>query len=57
MCWRSGAERAELRVDFASRNYRLAVTHGGVLRSLDLSALAEEPPDLGVRKGLRATSA
>jgi len=57
MCWRSGAERAELRVDFASRNYRLAVTHGGVLRSLDLSALAEEAPELGVRKGLRATSA
>src|SRR6185436_2744756 len=44
MRWRSGAERAELRVDFASRDYRLVVTDDGVLRSLDLHALAEEAP-------------
>jgi sucrose phosphorylase len=57
MRWRSGAERAELRVDFASRDYRLVVTDDGVVRSLDLSALAEEPAELGVRKEVRATSA
>jgi sucrose phosphorylase len=57
MYWRSGAERAELRVDFASRDYRLAVTDDGVLRSLDLHAFAEEPPGFAVRKGARANSA
>ena len=44
MRWRSGDERAELRVDFASRDYRLDVTDDGILRSLDLHALAEEAP-------------
>ena len=44
MRWRSGVERAELRVDFASRDYRLDVSDDGILRSLDLHALAEEAP-------------
>jgi sucrose phosphorylase len=56
MRWRSGVERAELRVDFASRDYRLVVTDDGTLRSLDLHALAEEPAELGVLKEVRATS-
>jgi sucrose phosphorylase len=56
MRWRSGAERAELRVDFASRDYRLVITDGGILRSLDLHALAEEPAELGVLTEVRATS-
>ncbi len=56
MRWRSGAECAELRVDFASRDYRLVVTHDGALRPLDLGALAEEP-EPSVHKGVFATSA
>jgi sucrose phosphorylase len=47
MRWRNGVERAELSVDFASRDYRLSVADGGALRSLDLRALAEEPRALG----------
>jgi sucrose phosphorylase len=47
MRWRSGVERAELRVDFASRDYRLCVTDGGALRSIDLRAVAEEAPAVG----------
>jgi sucrose phosphorylase len=39
MRWRNGAERAELRVDFESRDYALAISEAGTLRSLDLAAL------------------
>jgi sucrose phosphorylase len=55
MRWRSGSERAELSVDFASRDYRLVVTDDGVPRSLYLSALAGEAPQLGARQAARAT--
>jgi len=41
MRWRNGVELAELRVDFAGREYRLVLTAAGVARSLDLTALAE----------------
>ena len=41
MRWRSGADFAELRIDFASRGYRLLITEAGVARSLDLTALAD----------------
>ena len=44
MRWRSGVDFAELRVDFASRGYRLVMTEAGVPRSLDLAALAEGAP-------------
>jgi sucrose phosphorylase len=57
MRWRRGSERAELSVDFASRDYSLVVTYDGVPRSLDLSALAAEPPAPGARKAARATRA
>jgi sucrose phosphorylase len=40
MQWRSGAERAELRVDFRRRACRLVITESGRPRSLDLTALA-----------------
>jgi sucrose phosphorylase len=57
MRWQSGSERAELSVDFGSSRYSLVVTDGGVPRSLDLSALAAEPPQPGARKAARATRA
>ena len=56
MRWRSGVERAELRVDFASRDYRLVVTDDGIPRSLDLLTLAEEPAERGALEEVRATS-
>jgi sucrose phosphorylase len=37
MRWRNGVEHAELRVNFASRDYRLTVTDDGAVRSLDLT--------------------
>jgi sucrose phosphorylase len=40
MRWRNGGEIAELRVDFASRDYSLLVTEAGAVRALDLAALA-----------------
>ena len=45
MRWRSGADFAELRIDFASRGYRLLITEAGVARSLDLTALADVAPE------------
>ena len=44
MRWRNGADFAELRIDFASRRYRLLMTEAGVARSLDLTVLAEAAP-------------
>lgn len=44
MRWRSGVDFAELRIDFASRGYRLVITEAGVPRSLDLAALAGGAP-------------
>jgi sucrose phosphorylase len=41
MRWRNGVECAELRIDFASRGYRLVMTEAGVARSLDLTALVD----------------
>ena len=40
MRWRSGVHLAELRVDFADRDYQLVMTETGVSRSLELTALA-----------------
>jgi sucrose phosphorylase len=37
--WQSGAARAELRIDFGDESYRLAATHDGALRELDLLSL------------------
>jgi sucrose phosphorylase len=45
MRWRNGADFAELRIDFASRGYRLSITEAGVARSLALTALAEVAPE------------
>ncbi len=44
MRWRNGAERAELRVDFRTRDYRLAVSQSGTLRPLDVTALGAGGP-------------
>ena len=51
MRWRSGLDFAELRIDFASRDYRLLITEAGVARPLDLAALAEGTQ---VKRGQRA---
>ncbi|HWN38228.1 MAG TPA: sucrose phosphorylase [Gammaproteobacteria bacterium] len=45
MRWRNGVDFAELRIDFASRGYRLLITEAGAARSLDLTALAEVAPE------------
>ena len=50
MRWQSGVERAELRIDFASRDYRLVITEAGVARSTDLTALADEAPAHSLRR-------
>ncbi len=52
MRWRSGAERALLRVDFESRDYDLAISEAGTLRSFDITALAATMLDAGPRRAI-----
>jgi len=53
MGWQNGAERAELRVDFANRTYRLVMTEAGVARSLDLTALHEAAVGQSLRRAVQ----
>lgn len=50
MRWKNGAERAELRVDFQSRDYALAVSEAGMLRPLEVTALAAPVTELEPRR-------
>jgi sucrose phosphorylase len=50
--WQSGVERAELRIDFRSRDYVFLITEVGGVRSLDVMALAEATPERSPRKAL-----
>ena len=55
MQWRNGVERAELRIDFRSRDGKLVISEAGDMRALDVTALAEAIPERSLRKA--ATSA
>jgi sucrose phosphorylase len=51
--WRNGAELAELRIDFASGDHRLAISDRGVDREIDLLAIHGTPasPGSGAQHG------
>jgi sucrose phosphorylase len=52
MQWRNGAERAELRIDFRSRDCELVMSENGTARALDLTALCEAAPERGPSKSV-----
>jgi sucrose phosphorylase len=55
MRWRNGIERAELRIDFRSRDCELVITEAGAVRSPEVTALADATPERTMRKAARVT--
>jgi sucrose phosphorylase len=53
MRWRTGAEFAELRIDFRSGSYRFAVSEAGARRDIDLLTLAQSPPSSNAKRAAR----
>jgi sucrose phosphorylase len=51
--WQCGAERAELRIDFADDSYRLAITKDGGLRELDVLSLGSGSTTTHARRAAR----